>query len=227
MNSSLSEDYWQWMLERLAQDTSGSDWDERWSQFTAQPGVTEYVEDPGVLALKEYLDQRSESDRDALLDSTDAVSLLSQLTAEGIVEPAAAETDATSVAPSEEGYDEGAWQTFAQSYLAQWDGSDETWDQFREWFLYYAAEQSLGLPAQQLLDSASQQTVPERIATFAQYGAHIQPAAVPEGAEQQDADDMDSLLAEILAEHPEFEEIPPERRSEIVAEVTQVVASEY
>jgi hypothetical protein len=223
MDSSLPEDYWLWMLERLMRDTSASAWEERWSQFIDTPGVSDYRDDPGLMALKEYFDQRSDDERASLLDSGDPGTLLGRLTSEGVVAPAPVEgeVDRASSQP-EEGYDEQAWQAFAQSYLAHWDGTDETWDQFREWILFYAAEQGLAAPAQRLIDYASQQTASERISTFAAYGVQVGPPAATQDSQDTErisAEQLESLLAEILAEHPEFEEIPAERRAELAAEV--------
>jgi hypothetical protein len=72
-------------------------------------------------------------------------------------------------------YDEQAWQVFLSENGTQWDGTEEGWDSFRQWFAYYAGEQGLSVPASALLDYLSAQPDAERIDTLGQYGVTITP----------------------------------------------------
>ncbi len=245
MDSSLPRDYWEWMLRALLEETSGDEWEQRWSQFIDAQGVGEYQDDPGMIAFREYLEQASDEDRESLLAIRDPAELLDRLISDRIIEPApdeveqGAEDEAPEAAAEEAGfdqnYDESVWVEYAQTNLVHWDGTEESWDQFWDWFVYYAAEANVGHPARQLREYASVQTIPERLATFAQYGAQIEPPVAEEAeadeaeadeaeadeaeAMELDMEDLDAALQQLLVDNPEFEDIPPERLSELMAEV--------
>lgn len=69
--------------------------------------------------------------------------------------------------PVAEPYDENAWAAALHELGARWDRTEESWQQFREWFLYECAARGLGAPAQEFADYAESR---DKAATFAEYG---------------------------------------------------------
>lgn len=91
--------------------------------------------------------------------------------AEGYGESATAETRATE--------DLDAWNSYLATNGPRWNGSEEAWSQFREWFLYYAAQAGVGESAAGFI--AYIDTQQDKIAVFSQYGVQI-PAPAEETA---------------------------------------------
>jgi hypothetical protein len=73
----------------------------------------------------------------------------------------------------EEGHDEAAWQEFLATNGTRWDGTEASWQVFREWFAYEAAQNSLDAPAKELLTHFDSLATAERLTAFAQYGVTI------------------------------------------------------
>jgi hypothetical protein len=88
-----------------------------------------------------------------------------RIIAAGAAAPAAEETAA------DDSYDEAAWGAFVVEYGASWNGDPESWDGFKEWFLYHAEDQGLRSPAAGFLSYAEGES--DRIAFFAQYGITV------------------------------------------------------
>jgi hypothetical protein len=91
---------------------------------------------------------------------------------------------------ADEEYDPDAWNAFLVEYAANWNGEDDTWDQFKEWFLHYAGEQGFRSPASDFMDYVGGES--DKIAVFAQYGVTIGAADdgatdSAEGAEDEEA----------------------------------------
>jgi hypothetical protein len=86
-------------------------------------------------------------------------------------------------------YDEDAWYAFLPEIGAQWNGDDESWDQWVDWFVYHARDRGLTAPALAFVEYATAQ--PDRIAVFAAYGIDLEPphAAADSGADTGDPDD--------------------------------------
>jgi hypothetical protein len=151
------------------------------AEFTADPAVpwtelrqsflTELGQDvgqsPAIQQFLQQLDAMTDVDRNSILASDRLESL-----AYSLVEQNASGDESADDGPA---YDEQAWQDYLTENGPQWDGTDEGWDQFREWFSYYAAEQQLAEPASELLDYLETQSAADRITTFASYGVTITP----------------------------------------------------
>jgi hypothetical protein len=75
--------------------------------------------------------------------------------------------------PEEPAYDEAAWWAFLAENGPRWDGTSDTWAQFREWFSCTARENGLQAPADQLLEHL--EGVENRIEVMAAYGVRIDP----------------------------------------------------
>jgi hypothetical protein len=227
-----ADDIWEWIhapLEELKNDLSAEPdklWETRRAEFLEHLGLSEPSQYPAIGHLLEHLDQLAEEDRATLISSGEIDSVAYQIAqqydeseATGHGEPAATETS---------GYDEQAWHAYLAENGPYWNGTEEAWPQFREWFIYHATERGLGEPATALLDYLNAQPAAERITTFAQYSVTINPIAPqPEEPEtgELSSQEIDDMMAEVLAENPELADIPEERRREIMAEILGQVQS--
>lgn len=233
---------WEWIrppLEELKQgytDDPGKPWEELRQAFLSELGLQNASQNPVVEQLLEQLDEASEEERNTILGGDELDSLAYEIVQEHTAGDEAA-------GAGEAGYDEQAWQAYLAENGPQWDGTEESWDQFRQWFGYYADQQGLAAPATALLEYLTPQPAAERIAAFAQYGVTITPAKeaagqapaaaaegepaepgeaagqVPEEAAALSPEQLGSIARELLEENPEFADIPEERRQEIMAEV--------
>lgn len=216
------DELWAWIsppLQDLAAERAGDhdkSWDELRAGFVSATGQHPFSED-----LVQKLDDLSADDRSGLLDDKDRLDEFAYQLAR---QHADAEPDAGvgAEAPAE-GYDEAAWQQYLAENGAQWDGTDGSWSQFMEWFRYYADQKGLAVPANGLLNFLNGQAVPERIATFAQYGVTIaQPQQAAQPAEQAGGSPILPTAADIqisLSEEPEFVALPEDQQAEVVAQV--------
>jgi hypothetical protein len=170
---STPDDVLEWILpplEELRQELQvapDQGWEERRAALLERLQLRDADEHPVVKELLERLDETPDDERDGLLMGDEVVFMVHELVRQHV--PA--------VGPDEAGYDEGAWQAYLAQNGPQWDGTEESWEQFREWFAYYAAEQGVEAPATALLEHLSGQTAADRIDTFAQYGVAIGAAA--------------------------------------------------
>lgn len=77
------------------------------------------------------------------------------------------ETDAGPAEPVE---DENAWNAYLLTNGPSWDGTEENWAAFVEWFVYHANEQGVGTFARTFCDYAAANGA---LAVFAQYGVAL------------------------------------------------------
>jgi hypothetical protein len=219
-----AEATWAWLYQPLqdlkAQALAEPDksWDERRAEFIGQLGLADPAEHPVADELVRRLDELPDEERGALLTSEELDSFAYRV----IEEQAPAEEGG---APSDD-YDEQAWTEYLASAAPQWDGTEESWEQFHTWFLHHAAERGIGTPAQLFLDYVAAMSNDDRITTFAAYGITIQPAAPEQPAAGNDAvDRLAALDAELLAEHPELASVPTETRMKWAAEAMAELAN--
>jgi hypothetical protein len=216
------------MKQAFSADPS-TPWEERRASFLHQLGLQDASQHPVVQQLLEHLDQTPEEERNRVLGSNELDSMASEL----VKKHAAGQA---SGADGAAGYDEQAWQAFLVENGPRWDGTDASWDQFRQWFAYYADQQGFGAPATALLAYLATQPAAERVTTFAQYGVAIarpQPAAaqgpaaagqVAQEAEQPadgevSAAEAESITGDALKAHPEIADMPEEERIAAMSEV--------
>ena len=220
------DELWAWMqtpvheLVSYRADNPDKTWEEHRAHFVEQLGLSDPSAHPLVEELVRYLDELPDDERAELLADT---SRFEPVVLEVV------ERHAVDDAPSEgaEPYDEAAWQAFLVENGARWDGADDTWPAFREWFAYYATETGLGQPATALLEYLDPQSAPERVATLAQYGVVIAPAEetpadvaeAPDAAAAEPLQLTDEDMAALLAEDADFADIPEERRRELIAQL--------
>lgn len=146
--------------------------------------------------LMDWLDGLSDADRAELLASEGLLTQAYQLM--------------TPIQPGST-YDANAWFAFLAEHGPQWDGTEESWDGFREWFGFYAAEAGFREPCDLLMDYLASKAAAERIALFAEYGVTIQTPAT--GTLDPRAQ---RVMAALLARKPEYVDIPEARRIELV-----------
>lgn len=79
--------------------------------------------------------------------------------------------------PVAEPYDDNAWTAALHELGVRWDRTEESWQQFREWFLYECAARGLGGPAQEFVGYAESR---DKATTFAEYGVPAPEAPVRE-----------------------------------------------
>lgn len=188
---------------------NGAAWDgtdEGWQQF--REWFSYYADEQGLSVpateLLEVLDTQSVTDRIATLASRGVTITPAELAGNAVTS-----------------YDEQAWQDFLAANGPEWDGTGDSWDQFRDWFSYHAAEQQLGTPANGLLEFLDAQPVAERIETFAEYGVTISPAASAVGPAVSDPGTVADEDEELDGEQLELQlralfDIPPDQPIAIV-----------
>lgn len=162
---STPDDAWARIYEPLQElkTSSVESWPDRRGQFLDKLGMSESSGDPVIDALLRQLDEMPDDRRDDVLH-TDQLDTLAYDT---IVE------HTPSAMATEQGYDEGQWAAFLTANGPVWNGTADTWQQFRDWFAYQAGEQGFGQPATALLDYLGQFPVTDRISAFARYGVTI------------------------------------------------------
>ncbi|HEX3647195.1 MAG TPA: hypothetical protein VHV49_02150 [Pseudonocardiaceae bacterium] len=189
-------------------------WDQRREGFRTElaSATRERIADE----LITWLDELSDSDRNAILDTDELPNHVYAWLTEQLPEAKPAATQPA--AQQQAGYDETAWYAHLAENGSRWDGSEQNWTAFRDWFRYYATDAGFGAPATQLLDYLQPMTPGDRVTTLGQYGVTIQPPAqaAPE------PDDLpvvtaaaQQIMDEVVDENPEFADIPEERRIEL------------
>lgn len=212
--SNDADEFWSWLhasLQNLKHSLTVSPeltWIERREQFLAELGLTDPEQHPVVQLLVLRLDELPDQDRNSVL-STDEI----DRQAYEIIQ----QTSRNDIA---DGYDEAAWNAYLTANLAQWDRSAESWDSFMEWFIYYAAEAGLGVPALEFVQYVNGMAQDDRVATFAQYGEYPAEGSAPD---PQDAPlpSRDAVVAEIAKEVPGFEQLSEQEIAQIISEVMQ------
>lgn len=210
---STPDEIWAWIYPSVQElkaehhNSPGKPWDELRAFFLERADLRDPSEHPMVEDLIRRLDELPDNERQTLLGG-DEIDRLGY----GLAQQHGTE------AIDDAAYDDAAWQTFLVQYGAQWDGTEDSWQPFREWFLYYAQEQGVHGPATGLLSYLDGQRAEDRVAALAQYGVVISPRQ-----QSPASTTVDSLAAdisqELLAENPEFAAIPEERRRELLAEL--------
>lgn len=104
----------------------------------------------------------------------------------------------------DDSYDEAAWAAALNELGARWDRTEESWDQFRVWFLYEATQRELKTPATSFVDYAESR---DKAATFDEYGVPNPSAATTSEQENQfpeiqvgDSGDWVAYAERLLAE---------------------------
>lgn len=224
------DEIWEWIyqpvqeLKRDCSATPDTPWETRRETFLSELGLSAADQDPAIEELLRKLDEMPDADRKSVIGSDQLDNLAYEVAARhGVAVGSQAQDGAHEQGQqgggAEQSYDEDKWQAFLEQYGPHWDGTAGSWDQFKEWFLYYAREGGFEAPASSLLDYLTTQDVAGRIATLATYGVVIAPAAQAHQGDDAPVTEsnLDGIMAE-LAEDPEWGDIPEERRRELIAE---------
>jgi hypothetical protein len=86
---------------------------------------------------------------------------------------------------ADEPYDEDVWRAFLAEYGESWDGQEENWQSFTDYFLYYAEEREVLGPARSFIELATE--AGDRAAFFAGYGIDVTTEGGDGGAEPDPA----------------------------------------
>lgn len=82
--------------------------------------------------------------------------------------------------PASGGEDEASWARYLAENAPAWDGVEDSWQGFTEWFIYYAEEAGVAGSAKEFCDYVGASD--DKIAVLAAYGVTIAPAA-PQGVD--------------------------------------------
>lgn len=119
-------------------------------------------------------------------------------------------------------YDPETWNAFLVENGPRWDGTEEQWETFVNWFVYQAGESRVATAAQGFIDYVAAQ--PDKVAAFAAYGVTIAAPAAPEQAELPAVSEQvlevigDSGLQDVLAAAPELKDLSPEELDAVLRE---------
>ena len=137
--------------------------------------------------IAELADARDGADRQVLEELVDRLADLSEDDRAAVLEPDRLDQLVYSIVErhaevppegDQGGFDEASWYQFLVTNGPAWDGSAESWPQFREWLAYQAEVDGVGRPTVELLDHLDGLDPGERITVLAQYGVVI-PTAEP------------------------------------------------
>jgi hypothetical protein len=231
---SVLDELWEWIrspleeFEKSFTEEPDKSWEARRGEFLQQLGVQEPGQHPVTEQMFRHLDEMTDDER-----KTHVTSKQFETVAYGFAQQHAASQEAgqgasQASASSAPGYDEQAWQNYLNTNATQWNGTEETWNQFTQWFLYYAEEHSVTTPATQLIDYLNPLPASQRITELARYGVTITPPQAPAAPQTGQPGEPNasaaanqnaaSVMDELLAANPEFAAIPEERRIEIMNE---------
>jgi hypothetical protein len=211
------DELWAWVYQPLQDLKQGcqhepeSPWSERVDVFLGQLGLHDPADHPVVQALLLQLGELSDDAERVEFVMTEQVDALIYQLAQELSGPEHGNT-------ADASHDEAGWSAFLAQNGTLWNGGAESWEQFKEWFLYHATEHGLGAPAGAFVNYVDSVPNDERISVFGQYGIAV-PRATPDGGDVIPDEATMAAMAELVEEMPEFAEIPEERRRELLAEV--------
>jgi len=183
-----------------------------------------------TLGLLKDRDPAAESLELALREIADPAAALAELCAYGPAAAAARHLELVEAAqaggePAGTDEDEDAWNAYLAQNGPAWDGAEESWPGFRDWFVYYADEAGVSRTAAAFLAYADQAA--DKRGVFAEYGVGIaSPAvmtdAVPEAPADTVADEIaDSVIKDFRSQYPEFEELDDASLREMIADAVK------
>jgi hypothetical protein len=212
------DELWAWLYEPLRElaihyrDDPDADADALPPSFLERLGLGSVTDHPLVEDLSQQLTGLAADERRALLADEDRLSAFAYEIA-GHHAAAEPESDGGTTATDED------WFAFLAENGPHWDGQEESWAQFREWFAYHAQERGLDASADGFLAAAESG---DKHAVFAAYGIAVPtPAAVGDPtalATQLTTDVITPLVAQLRAESPLFADLDDEQLRAMVGE---------
>jgi hypothetical protein len=106
-------------------------------------------------------------------------------------------SDAASPAQPE---DHEKWNAYLKENGPRWDGTEEHWQQFRDWFLYSADLNHVGQSAHGFIELAEKSS--DKRAVFAEYGITLPATAAPDSAGQPQPEDPEAWNAYLRENGP-------------------------
>ena len=206
-----TDDAWNWIYPAIQElkNTADQPWDQRRAHFLEQLGIHDAGDHAVTDELLRQLDELPDDERSALVESEQLDTLAYEL-----IQAQGMESDEPATSGAE--YDETAWQAYLTANGSHWDGKDDSWPAFREWFVYHAGDQGLSTPANALLDYLGGMSVAERVTAFGQYGVTIAASETP--PEDGDLDKMLDELAAMTEDIPGIEDLSDEEIARIISE---------
>lgn len=209
-------------LHTYRADHLNATWAELQSYFLQQLGISDAAQYPVIAALVRDLEQRPEDERAELLGDLDR---LNELGAQFASQHADPEPAQAATAEQQPAFDQNAWLAFLAECGPHWNGTDEHWAQFEPWLLGEANSRGFGPQTEALFAQVRGHGAAAVIELFRQYGVTIQAPAQQQQRTQASPEELAEAAAhELLAENPEFANIPADRRRELVAEVLAEMA---
>lgn len=122
--------------------------------------------------------------------------------------------------------DPAVWNEFLATNGPRWDGTEESWPAFREWFLYYAGEQGVGSTARMFCDYAEDG---DKLQVFTQYGVVVEAPTVPDDPELAQAvaevvSEVGTAVLEEFRADEEFADLSDDEVRDLLAEVVREFA---
>jgi hypothetical protein len=185
-------------LQELKAETD-SPWEERRGAFLDKLGLSEPSQDPVVAAFFTHVEDLPDTQRDELLSGDEVDTLLY-----GFIEQYSESSDSDST----DSADSSAWDAFLADKGPYWDGSEESWPQFYEWFAYEAHQAGVGAHADELLAELAAQDIDDRIITFGRSGVTI----VKRKREEPAVEKKKTATSSTGAEPEDEEESRPQKR---------------
>jgi len=149
---------WAVVYEPLQELKADGPWETRREEFVAK---LPDAQDPAIGAFLHHLDELTDDQRTDLLRTEEADTVLY-----GYLEE-------FSDSESSESSESGTWADFVATNAEYWDGEEDTWDTFREWFVYEAYQAGFGEPSAALFAELDTQDIDSRIATFGREGGTV------------------------------------------------------
>jgi hypothetical protein len=167
---------WAVVYQPLQELKTEGPWETRRAEFVEK---LPDAQAPAIEAFLTHLDELPEEQRADLLRTEEADTVMygyleeysdssSESEESGESEEEYAESEETSESAIPE--HDGTWAGFIAVNVPYWDGEEDTWDTFREWFVYHAAEAGFGDESAALFAELDTQDIDSRIATFGRNG---------------------------------------------------------
>jgi hypothetical protein len=165
-------DQWAVVYQPLQEMKSEGPWETRRAEFV---GKLPDEHDPAIVAFLAHLDELTDEQRADLLRTEEADTVMYGY----LEEYSDSSSESGEYSEDEEGEEteegetpahDGTWAGFLEVNVPYWDGEEDTWDTFREWFVYHADAAGFGDESAALFAELDTQDIDSRIATFGRNG---------------------------------------------------------
>jgi hypothetical protein len=218
---------WAWIYEPVQElkvrhrDDPDLGWDDLKSHALDKAGLRDPADHPLVEDLCRQLDEMPEDDRQRLLEDDGLDALVYEL--------AGRHAEEAPVEP-EPSFDPEQWYAYLAKSGPRWDGTEEAWAQFRDWFRYDAYQGGFGVPADAFLAEAEQEGKHEVFAryqvavaatadgTAGDVGADETPDEVADVVARLDTDVVQPVLAELARSSPHLADLGEQNLRSLISQ---------